>query len=144
MWRFTNIVLDVVEWIIKHLIIGLPWIILGLGLSVWILSQINGVWVRIKKEPIFKEGHLIEYQETISYDLNSPSIFMYILEVVESETHRQGYIVHLSDSQATLVFDQSMGIPRWYLLKSRLKYILPIASYDLDGKKTQNPRIYTW
>lgn len=42
MWRFANLVLDVTEWICKHLIIALPWIILGLGVSVWFASYING------------------------------------------------------------------------------------------------------
>lgn len=42
MWKFANLVLDTCEWIFKHFVIALPWIILGLAVSVWFASKING------------------------------------------------------------------------------------------------------
>lgn len=100
--------------------------------------------MRRKEDTIFKESHLVEYQETIKYDEDAPSIFLYVLEVIESNLHRQEYIVHLGTHESRLIFDCTMGLPRWYLVDNELKYIRPIASYDEVGTRTQNPRLFSW
>ena len=38
MWRVINLTIDIFEWIFKHLVIALPWIMLGIGTVVWFLT----------------------------------------------------------------------------------------------------------
>ena len=100
--------------------------------------------MRRKEDPIFKTGDLVEYQETIQYDAEVSSVFMYILEVLESHQHRQEYAVLVGGFESKLIFDCTMGLPRWYLLDGQLRYIRPIASYDDQSNRTINPRLFTW
>ena len=98
----------------------------------------------MKNEPIFKVGNLIEYNVDISYDKDGPREFAYILEVICCTNHREEYQILAGDTTVKLVHDSTMGLPRWYTLDKRVEYITPIAIYDADGKKSHNPRIFTW
>lgn len=98
----------------------------------------------MNKNPLFRAGHLVQYQESIQYDDLSPVVFLYILEVKECTNHREEYDVLIGDTIARLIFDCTMGLPRWYYIADKLKYIRPVASYDESGTIHHNPRLFAW